>query len=110
MVVTGVEGVPAAAEISLEPGGKIHRRGLAGNADVAEIPLAIVRRDIHAAAQRHRKMSEVAADAAALGMGLGAGAVVARVVIAEFEMVVHVIADRLHLLPAALNAAEQRPG
>src|SRR5262245_61125280 len=103
MVVAGIECVPAAAEISLEPGGKIHRRGIARYADVAEITGAIARRDIHAAAQRHCKMGEVAADATALGMALGGGAIAARMVIAEFEMVVHVIADRLHLLPAALN-------
>ena len=48
--------------------------------------------------------------AALLRVSLGGGAVIARMVIAELEMAVHIVADRLHLLPAALNAAEMRPG
>src|ERR1700675_2884831 len=53
LVVTGIEGVPTVADIGLEPGAEIHRRGVGGHADVAEIAGAIARRDVHAAAQRH---------------------------------------------------------
>src|SRR5262249_9419274 len=49
-VVPGIERVPPAAEIDLEPGAEIHRLRLGDNADVAEIAGAITRRDVHAAA------------------------------------------------------------
>src|SRR3954451_1925229 len=51
-VVAGIERIPAAAEIDLEPGAEIHRIRLRRNADVAQITGAIARRDVHAATQR----------------------------------------------------------
>ena len=68
--MAGVEGVPAAAEIDLEPGAEIHRLRLGRHADVAEIAGAVARRDVHAAAQRDREVREVAAHAAALDEGV----------------------------------------
>ena len=53
--------IPAVAEIGLEPGAEVHRRGVGRHADVAEIAGAIARRNVHAAAQRHGEMGEVAA-------------------------------------------------
>src|SRR5262249_43274540 len=82
-VVAGVEGVPAAAEIDLEPGAEIHRIGLRRYADVAEIAGAVARRDVHAAAERDREVREVAADAAPLDHHLGRGLGGAGVLIAE---------------------------
>src|SRR6202166_4995060 len=61
-VVARIESVPAAAEIGLEPGGKISRRPGQGHADLAEIAGAISRRNVHAAAERDGKVRIVAAD------------------------------------------------
>src|SRR5262249_13616744 len=61
-IVSGVERVPAAAEMGLEPGAEIHRIGFLRNADVAEISGAIARGHIHAAAEGDGKMREVATD------------------------------------------------
>src|SRR5581483_3372515 len=61
--VTGIEGIPPAREISLEPAGEIHRLGIGRNADVAHVAGAIARRHAHATAKGERKMREIAADA-----------------------------------------------
>src|SRR4051794_19924015 len=82
-VVPRVKSVPAAVQVDFEPGAEIHRRRIAGDADIAEIAGAIPRRDIHAAAQRDREVGEVAADTDALLVPLKRGAVAARVVITE---------------------------
>src|SRR6202035_4600717 len=65
-VVAGVEGVPMATEIGLEPAGEITRGVGRRHADIAEIACAVSRGNIHAAAERDRKMRVVAADALAL--------------------------------------------
>jgi hypothetical protein len=109
MVMAGVEGKPPSVEENLEPCAEIHRRGIPGHADLAEIAGAIAGGNVHAAAQRHGEMSKIPADADALGMSFGSHAVAARVVVAEFNVVMHVVADRLHALPAAIDTAEQRP-
>jgi hypothetical protein len=57
----GVEGIPAAAKIGLEPGAEVHRQVFRGHANVAEIAGAIARRNVHAAAQRDGEMGEVPA-------------------------------------------------
>ena len=55
-------------------------------------------------------MGEVPANAAAFLVALRGGAVPAGMVVAEFNAVVGVIADRLRPLPASLDASEERPG
>src|SRR6266481_445887 len=45
MVVAGVERVPLARQIDLEPAREIHRRGIGRNADVAHIARAVARRN-----------------------------------------------------------------
>ena len=108
-VVARVECIPAIAEIDLEPGGKIHWRRVWRHADVAEITSAIARRYIHAAAQCDRQMSEVTADAALLAVGSPCGFGRARMLVAEFDPIMDVIADRLHERPAFRNAPKQGP-
>jgi len=108
-VVAGIERIPAAAEIDLEPGAEIHRLGLGGNADVAEIPGAITRRDVHAAAQRDRQVGKVAAHAATLDHDVGGGPGRAGVLVAEGDMGMNEIADRLHARPARRCRAEAGP-
>ena len=79
------------------------------HADVAEITGAVARRDVHAAAQRDREVGEVAADAAPLGMRIPGGLGRAGMLVAEFDAIMDVIADRLHQRPALRNLPEQRP-
>ena len=51
-------------------------------------------------------MREVAADAGLLQVSLGRGSVAARMVIAELDAVMNVIADGLHACPAAGHRPE----
>src|SRR5258706_16113036 len=62
-VVARIEGVPVAADIGLEPAGKIPRGVGRRHADVAEIAGAIARWNVHAAAERDCQVRVVAADA-----------------------------------------------
>src|SRR5260221_11128610 len=55
-------------------------------------------------------MREVAADADALLMSFRRSPVAARVVVAEADPVMGVIANRLHAPPARRDAAKHRPG
>jgi len=55
-------------------------------------------------------MGEIPADAAAFLVALRRGAVPPGMVVAEFDAVVGVVADRLRSLPSAPDAAEERPG
>src|ERR1700716_1173193 len=110
MVVTCVEGEPASVQINLEPGTEVHRRGIGGDADVAEIASAVTRRDVHATAQRDAEMREIAADADALFMAFPRGPIASGVVITETDAVVGIVADRLHPLPPRRDATEKRPG
>src|SRR5712672_2860861 len=110
MIVAGVEGVPLAGQIDLEPAGKIHRCGIRRNADVAHIAGAIARRDAHAAAEGQRQMREIATDAGALLIDVVRGLHVIRMLVAEGDVVVHVAADRGDPRPARRGIAEQRPG
>src|SRR5258708_5727353 len=109
MVVASIEGEPLAIEIDLEPRTEIHRSRVRWNADVAEIAGAIARRNVHAAAQGDGEMGEVAADADALIVAFGSGAVAAGVMVAERNALMDIVADRLHPGPSAVDAAEQRP-
>ena len=109
-VVARIERVPLAGQIDLEPAGEIHRRGIAGHADVAEIAGAIARRDVHAAAERQRQMRKIAADAGALLVDVMRRLHVMGVLVAEGDVVMDEIDDRLHPRPARRRVAEQRPG
>ena len=91
MIVAGIERVPLAGQIDLEPAGEIHRRGIGRNADIAHIAGAVARRDAHAAAERQRQMREVAAHAGALLVDVMRRFHVMRVLVAEGDVVVHEI-------------------
>ncbi len=69
-VVARIEGVPAVAEIGLEPAREIHRSVWRLGADVAQVAGAIARRYVHAAAERDRQVRVVAAYAEAFVVGL----------------------------------------
>ena len=97
-------------EKRLEPGVEIHRRRVRRHADVAEISVAVARRNVHAAAERDRKMREIAAYADAFGVGFIGGARRTGALIAERDVAIDEIADRLHPRPARRRMAEMVPG
>ena len=107
--MAGIEREPAAVEENLQPGAKIPRCGIPGHADIPEITRAVVGGNIHAATQRDSKMGKVSADPDALGMSFGRGAIAPGVVVTKFDVVMHVVADRLHAPPAPIDAAELGP-
>jgi hypothetical protein len=108
MIVPRVKGEPATIQKHLVPCAKVHGGRISWNADVAEVARAVAGRDVHATGQRHSKMGEVPADAAAFLMTLRRGAVPARVMVAEFDAVVGVVTDRLRSLPTALESYNPR--
>ena len=54
-------------------------------------------------------MSEVPANAAAFLVSLRGGTITSRVMIAEFDAVVTVVANSLRALPPTLDASKERP-
>src|SRR4029453_227479 len=109
-VVARVERVPASAEIGLEPAGEIHRAIGRRHADVAEIAGAIARRNVHAAAEGDSEVGVVAAHASALLVGLPRRLGGAGMLVAELNVVMDEIADRLDAPPTCGRVAEQAPG
>ena len=110
MIVARVHRVPTPIEKHVKPGIEIHRCWVWRHADVAEISVAVARRNVHAAAERDREMREVAAHADALGVGFIGRARRTRALIAERDVAVDEIADRLHPRPARGRMAEKVPG
>src|SRR6185436_13208232 len=100
LVVAWIEGVPGAAQVRLEPAGEVHRRVRRGQADVAEVARAVAGGDVQAAAERDRKMRVVAADALAIVEHVPRRLGRARVFVAEGDVLVDEVADRLHARPA----------
>src|SRR5207237_8911695 len=95
-VVSGIDGVPVAADKGFEPAGEI--AGSVGrlSPDVAEISGAIAGGNVHAAAECHCEMRIVAADALALAKHLGGRHRRAGMLITESDMTVNEVADRLN--------------
>src|SRR4029453_3164612 len=106
-IVARIEGVPTVAEIGLEPGRKVHRRIRRGHADIAEIASAVTRGDVHTTAERDGEMGEVAAHALAILEGLNSGLGRTREAVAELNVTMYEIADRLDALPARRRRTEQ---
>jgi hypothetical protein len=109
MVMPRIEGEPATVKEHLVPCAKIHRGRITRYANVTQVTCAVPRRDIHASGKRHGKMGEVPADAATFLVSLRGRAVSPGVMVAELNAVVSVVTNRLRSLPAALDAAEERP-
>src|ERR1700680_2771838 len=108
-IVPRVEDAPAAAEIRLDPSGEIHWSIRRQDADVAEITGAIACRNVHAAAKCDGKVRIIAADAFPLVEGFKGRPSGTRVLVAERDMVVNKIADRLNSCPARRRMAKQVP-
>ena len=88
-----------ATDIGLEPSAEVHRVGIRWDADITEIAGTIARRNVHAPAQGNREMGEVAADAASLMVRLKGSPGRSGVLVAEGDVLVHEITDRLHAPP-----------
>ena len=99
IIVAGVECVPAPTQKDLDPGGKVLRCMRRRQADVADIAGTIARRDVEASAERERQMSIITAHALLLLKRLECRTCRARVFVAEGDMIVHVVADRLDAGP-----------
>jgi hypothetical protein len=102
MVMACIERIPLAAEIALEPGTEIHRSWVRRHTDIAEVSGTIARRYVHAAAQRDREVCEVTAHTSLLCVGVECRLGRAGMGIAKRDVVMNVIADRLHQWPALL--------
>lgn len=110
MVMPRIESEPPTIKKYLVPRAKIHRSWIDWDADVTKIARAIPGWDVHAPGKRNREMSEVPANATTFLVPLKGRAVTSRVMVAEFNTVVSVVANRLRTLPAALDASKERPG
>src|ERR1700736_2042698 len=99
-IVPRIKDVPAAAEIRLDPSGEIHWPIRRQDADLAEITSAVARRNVHAAAKCDGEVRIIAADAFPLVEGFKGRLGGTRVLVAERDMVVNKIADRLNPCPA----------
>ena len=110
LVVPRVEGVPAPSDIGLEPGGEIHRVRGGRDADIAEIAGAVAGRNVHAAAEGDRQVGVVAAHAFALLERLPGRSRRSRILVAERDVAMDPVADRLDAPGAGRRVAEQVPG
>src|SRR6202034_229595 len=77
--------------------------------NVAEIPRAVARGNVHAATERDSEVSEIAADADALAHRIAGATGGARLGIAKTDLRVDEVADRLRAPPAARYRVELRP-
>src|SRR5438270_220525 len=100
-VVARIKSVPLAADIGFEPGCEIHRRVRDRHADIAQIARAVLCRDIHAAAKSDREVCEIPADAGTIAVSFPRRPAGARMLVAEGNMLVHVVADGLDTGPAS---------
>jgi len=109
-IVARVEGVPAAADPCLEPGSEVANVVRRGHSEIAQVAGAVSRRDIQAAAEGDSKMHVVAADPGSCVIGLHCAAGCTGVLVVEGNVIMNIIADRLHARVAGSCAAEELPG
>ncbi len=108
-IVARIECVPTIAEISLEPGRKVHARIRWRQAHITEVASAVTRRDIDATAERDGEMGKVAAHASVILQSLQSALRWARKSVAELKVLMHEIADGLDALPTSRRRSEQAP-
>src|SRR5258705_9988394 len=109
-MVRRTKSFPRPAKIRLEPAGEIHRVIRGWHADVAEIAGAIARRNVHAATERDGEVRVVATHALAFIERLPGGFGRARMLVAESDVAMDEIADRLHTRPPGWRLFEEVPG
>src|ERR1700730_12690401 len=98
-VVPRIECVPSPAKIGLEPAGEIHWAIGRWYADVPKVAGAIARRNVHAAAERDGEVRVVATHTLAFIEDLPGRHRWARMLVAEGDVVMDEIADRLDARP-----------
>jgi Putative zinc-binding metallo-peptidase len=108
-VVARVEGMPLPAEEHLEPGREIHRIVHWRHTDVAEVPGAVARGDVHAATEGNRKVGEITADSGPVIEGFQRRPCLARVLIPERDVSVNEVADCLNPAPSRWRLPEEIP-
>src|SRR5216684_2693008 len=106
-VVARIEGMPAATEVDLHPGGKIHGAVGRRNSDVTQVAGAVACGNVHAAAESDGQVGEVATDSGALVECLEGRLGHARMLVTESDVVVDVVADRLDARPSGRRRLEQ---
>src|SRR4029434_2401324 len=99
-IVAGVEGVPMAVKVGLEPGGEIHRAIGRRHADVAQVAGAVTCGDVHAATEGDGEVRVITANAGPLLESLPGRLAGARVLVAKCDIPVDEIADRLDASPS----------
>jgi hypothetical protein len=107
MVVARVERIPPPSEE--EPRAEVHWCRIARYTDIPLLPCAIAGRDIHASAQRYGEMGKVPANTHPLLITLRRGPIASRMVIAELNTTVNILANGLDALPATRDVTKQRP-
>ena len=105
-----IKGVPPPAKIGLEPAREIHRAMRRRHADVAKVPGAIARRNVHAAAECDSKVRVVTTNTLGFVEDLPGGHGLARILVAEGDVAMDEIADRLDARPSRRRAFEEFPG
>src|SRR6266480_4638819 len=109
-IVPWIKSIPPPAEIRLEPAGEIHRGIGRWDADVAEIAGAIACRNVHAATERDGEVRVVATHTLAFIERLPGGFGRARMLVAESDVAMDEIADRLDARPPGWRLPEEIPG
>src|SRR5258708_3663963 len=109
-VIARIECVPPPAKIGLEPAGEIHWAIGRWHADVPEIAGAIARRNVHAAAERDGEVRVVATHTLAFIEDLPGRHSRARMLVAEGDVAMDEIADRLDARPPRWRLFEEVPG
>ena len=110
LIVSRVKGEPSAGEKDFKPRVEIHRGRVWGNADIAEIAIAIAGGNVEATAQRNCQMGEIAAHADTLAQSFVCGARRPRFGVAKPKAPMNEITDGLNSCPSANDAAKVRPG
>jgi hypothetical protein len=97
------------AEEDFEPRAEIHRIRVGRHANIAQIAGAIASRDIHAAAQRHSEMREVATYTYSLVKSIERGSIIASVSISKRKVAMDKVADRLRSVPPGSSGSKCLP-
>ena len=107
-IVARIECPPRAVEEHFDPGAEIHRIDH-GHANIAKMAVDVARRNVEAAAQRHREMGEISANAYSLVERLERSSGRSRLQIVELDVLMDKIANRLHASPPRRDGAEHIP-
>jgi hypothetical protein len=98
----GVERVPCAVEVDLEPGGEVNRLA-AADVDVRYVAAHIARGDVQRAAEPDRQVREVAADAPTGAVGNDRRGPRVRRAGHPLEVIVYEVDDRLRSQPGVTS-------